>query len=118
MRRAIKLATYIGAASLIVAGAASAGSPTAFGQWSVAAGTIAATCPASFICTNVTSPGSGFLQRKLTAVAVIAGNGTTNTQAAVAIGDIFFQTIITDTGATSTTPLSTAWTANSLGFFD
>ena len=91
MRRAIKFALTMGSAALIVSGAATAGPPTPYDQWTAVGGDIRASngtdplsCPTGFSCGSGVV-GDGFLQRALT-------DDTTGVQ--------YFQTIITDTGAT------------------
>ncbi len=88
MRRAIKFALTIGSAALIISGAATAGPPTPYDQWSAVggdirdtAGTGPLTCPTGFTCGSGVV-GDGFLQRTITD----------------ATGNQYFQTIITDTG--------------------
>ncbi|MEK7321846.1 MAG: hypothetical protein AABZ84_02060 [Pseudomonadota bacterium] len=93
MRRAIKFALTMGSAALIVSGAATAGPPIAYDQWQAVDGQIVAPgatpgavpCAAGYTCVIGVSA-LGFLQRTVTA--------TDGTQ--------YFQTIITDEGATGT----------------
>jgi hypothetical protein len=58
-----------------------------FDQWSVTSGTISATCPTGYTCGTAVT-GDGFFQRQI--VDTTSG------------GKTYFQTIITDTGATAT----------------
>lgn len=89
MRNIIKAVTSIGSAALVLSGMATAGVPTtgSFDQWSVTSGTIGATCPAGYTCGTAVT-GDGFFQRQI--VDTTSG------------GKTYFQTIITDTGATAT----------------
>ncbi|MEJ2553094.1 MAG: hypothetical protein P8079_03525 [Gammaproteobacteria bacterium] len=89
MRKAHKVALItMGSAMLITSGAAMAGPPTAYGDWTVSGGPISpnVTCPATFTC-GAAITGDGFFQRQIT--------DSTGTQ--------YFQTIITPVGATATT---------------
>lgn len=91
MRNIIKAATSIGSVALVLSGVAMAAAPTtgSFDQWSVSSGTIGASCPAGYTC-GAAVTGDGFFQRQ------IVDNATG--------GKTYFQTIITDTGATATQP--------------
>ncbi|MBI3773680.1 MAG: hypothetical protein HY272_13405 [Gammaproteobacteria bacterium] len=91
MRNIMKAATSIGSAALVLSGVAMAAAPTTanFDQWSVSTGTIGAACPTGFTCGTAVT-GDGFFQRQI--VDTTAG------------GKTYFQTIITDTGATATQP--------------
>lgn len=90
MRNIIKAATSIGSAALVLSGVAMAAVPTTgnFDQWSVNSGTIGGvSCPTGYTC-GAAVTGNGFFQRQI--VDTTAG------------GKTYFQTIITDTGATAT----------------
>lgn len=105
MRRALKLVSSFGSAALILSGAAVAAPPggLTYDQWGVSGGTITPTtgtsangfCPTGFAC-GAAVTGDGFFQRQLTDSA----------------GNRYFQTMITNTGATGTptgtTPLDFA----------
>jgi hypothetical protein len=87
MNKAYKAASSIGAAALVLSGAAMGAAPTSFDQWTVTGGSISATggtagCPTGFTCTTAVT-GDGFFQRQIS-----DGSGT------------YFQTIITDSGVT------------------
>ncbi len=89
MRKANQL-LILGSAATLASGAALAGPPVPFDQWSVTNGTVTvdygggATCPTGFTC-GAALTGDGFFQRQLT------DNAT---------GAKYFQTIVTDLGAT------------------
>lgn len=100
MRNKIMFMASAGSVAMILSGVAMAAGPDSLTNWSVAGGTIAAgACPTNYSCV-ILMTGDGFLQRQLT-----AGNG-----AAEPVGTSYYQTIVTDKGATgnptSTTPLS------------
>jgi hypothetical protein len=83
MSNSYKAASSLGAAALVLSGAAMAAAPTAFDAWTVTGGDITSACPANFTCTTAVT-GDGFFQRQITDTD----------------GNDFFQTIITDSGVT------------------
>jgi hypothetical protein len=91
MNKTYKAASSIGAAALVLSGAAMAAAPAdGFNNWSVTGGVITSTstggtgtnCPTGFTCTAAVT-GDGFFQRQIS-----DASGT------------YFQTIITDSGVT------------------
>jgi len=84
MNKTYKAASSIGAAALVLSGAAMAAAPTSFDAWGVTGGNITSTCPTGFTCTTAVT-GDGFFQRQIS-----DASGT------------YFQTIITDSGVTGT----------------
>lgn len=94
MRRALKVASSLGSAALILSGAASAAGPIPFDQWQVVNGEIRnvagdqrlenVPCAAGFNC-GAAMADAGFFQREITRLSD---------------GVRFFQTIVTETGAT------------------
>ena len=96
MRRAYQSILTVGSAALILAGTAVAGPPTPYDDWRVSAGVITSPagaplpCPTGFTC-GAPLIGDGFLQRTLT--QNIPGGAVQ-----------YFQTIITNQGATAANP--------------
>lgn len=106
MRRALKVASSLGSAALILSGAAMAAGPIPFDNWSVQNGSILSAdgstplgdqpCPEGFVCAAPMTD-NGFFQREI----------TRNSD-----GVRFFQTIVTDLGASGNP------TSNTLSFAD
>lgn len=88
MSNSYKAASSAGVAALVLSGAAMAAAPTPFDGWSVTGGnvTTSVACPSGFSCASAVT-GDGFFQRQIT------DNSS---------GASYFQTIITDRGATGT----------------
>ncbi|ALP52143.1 hypothetical protein Tel_02725 [Candidatus Tenderia electrophaga] len=85
MNKAYKAASSMGAAALVLSGAAMAAAPAdGFDQWTASSGAIASDCPAGFTCSGEVT-GDGFFQRQIS-------DGTND----------YFQTIITDAGVSGT----------------
>lgn len=85
MNKAYKAASSMGAAALVLSGAAMAAAPAdGFDQWTASSGAISADCPAGFTCSGDVT-GDGFFQRQIS-------DGTND----------YFQTIITDSGVSGT----------------
>lgn len=85
MSKTYKAVSSMGAAALVLSSAAMAAAPTSFDAWSVTGGAINmdTACPVGFTCATAVT-GDGFFQRQIT-------DGS---------GNDYFQTVITDSGAT------------------